>query len=104
MACYQRALRWNTDIAGQARIELDDLLESNPELKRLTDEEAVEALNAAGIPIGGSRAVSDSTLAAAITCIDNGAFRAARPLMSIEYELVRDDTLVNVYRSLIPYD
>ena len=104
VACYQRALRWNTDIAGQARIELDDLLESNPELKRLTDEEAVEALNAAEIPIGGSRAVSDSTLAAAITCIDNGAFRAARPLMSIEYELVRDDTLVNVYRSLIPYD
>ena len=102
IACYQRALRWNTDTYDQARVELDDLLAGNPEYKRLTDEEALEALNAADIPIGGSRAVSDANLAAAIACIDDGLFSVARPLMAIEFELVRDDTLVNVYRSLIP--
>ena len=100
VACYQRALSWDTEFAQQAREELDDLLTSNPQLTRLSDEQADALLAREGIPLGCVRADYDHTLAAAVACIDDHAFYSARGLTAALFGMEHDDVMMGVYRSL----
>ena len=100
VACYQRALTWDTEMAQQAREELNDLLESNPQLERLSDEQADALLAREGIPLGCVRSDGEHTLGAAVACMDAGAFLSARPLMAVLFGMNGDDVVMGVYRSL----
>ncbi len=99
-ACYTRALTWNTEVASQAREELDDLLRSIPTLERPTEEQADALLAREGIPLGCVVSDRDHTLAAAVACMDEGALLSARPLMAVLFGISGDDVVMGVYRSL----
>ena len=99
-ACYQRSLTWDTEMAAQAREELDDLLANTPDLKRPTDEQADALLAREGIPLGCVRTDGENTLAAAVACMDGGALISARPLMAVLFGMNNDDVVMGVYRSL----
>lgn len=99
-ACYQRSLTWDTEMSAQAQEELDDLLSSSPNLERLTSEQADALLAREGIPLGCVRTDADLTLAAAVACMDNAVFLAARPLMAVLFGMSNDDVVMGVYRSL----
>lgn len=100
VACYQRSMNWDTEMRMQAREELDDLLSSNSNLTRLTDEQADALLAREGIPLGCVRTDGEHTLGAAVACMDEGAFLSARPLMAAYYGMTNDDVVMDVYRSL----
>ena len=104
VACYQRALEWDTEMAQQAREELDDLLSSNDKLRRLSDDEVASVLAKEGIPLGCDESDKRRTLAAATLCVDEGVFWAARPLVGSIFNLSGDDVMMGVYRSLAPKD
>ncbi|MBQ6395633.1 MAG: hypothetical protein IJH87_04755, partial [Atopobiaceae bacterium] len=97
--CYTRALRWRTDIYDQALSELDDMIRDE-ELERPTGEQADKALVEAGIPLGVDDKELEILLAASIQCVDNGLFGIARAYLGTLYDITRNDTLVNVHRSL----
>jgi len=100
VACYQRALTWDTEIARQAREELDDLLANNDKLHRLSDDEAVSLLAREGIPLGCDESDKRRLLASAVLCTDEGIFWAARPLVGFLFGLNGDDVMMGIYRSL----
>ena len=100
VACYQRSMNWDTEMRSQAHEELDDLLSSNNNLERLTDEQADALLAREGIPLGCVRTDGEHTLAAAVACMDDGAFLSARPLVAALYGMNNDDVVMGVYRSL----
>ena len=100
VACYQRSMNWDTEMQAQAREELDDLLSANPQLSRLTDEQADALLAREGIPLGCVRTDGEHTLAAAVACMDDAAFLSARPLMAALFGMNGDDVVMGVYRSL----
>lgn len=100
VACYQRSMSWDTDIVGQSKEELEDLLNASPELERLSDEQADALLAREGIPLGCVRTDGEHTLAAAVACMDNGAFYTARTLMAVLFGMNGDDVVMGVYRSL----
>lgn len=99
-ACYQRSLTWDTEMSAQAREELDDLLSATPGLERPTEEQADALLAREGIPLGCIRSDGERTLAAAVACMDDGAFLSARPLMASLFAMNNDDVVMGVYRSL----
>ena len=100
VACYQRSMSWDTEMASQAREELDDLLSSNQGLERLNDEQADALLAREGIPLGCVRSDGERTLASAVACMDNEALFSARPLMAVLFGMNGDDVVMGVYRSL----
>lgn len=100
VACYQRSIAWDTELSKQAREELQDLLESNPQLKALSDDEVFSLLAQEGIPLGCDAADQRRTTAAAALCCDEGVFWAARSLTGILFGLNGDDVMMGVYRSL----
>ena len=100
VACYQRALKWRTDIAGMAKAEMDDLISSSEELKELSDEEADELLVANSIPLGCEEDDVHVIAMAAVHAIDAELFATARPLLGVLYEMRRDDVLYDLYRGL----
>ena len=100
VACYQRSMNWDTEMRSQAHEELEDLLSSNNNLTRLTDEQADALLAREGIPLGCVRTDGEHTLAAAVACMDDGAFLSARPLVAALYGMNNDDVVMGVYRSL----
>lgn len=100
VACYQRAISLHERVAGQAAEELSDLLETQPGLQRLADDEVVPALAAGGLPVGDVDVLRKRTRDAAAACADAGLLAVARPLTAALLELCRDDALVGVYRSL----
>ena len=100
VACYQRAMNWDTEMRAQASEELSDLLESSSSLSRLTDEQADALLAREDIPLGCVRTDGERTLAAAVACIDDGALLSARPLMASLFGMNSDDVVMGVYRSL----
>lgn len=99
-ACYVRSMSWDTDIAGQAREELNDLLEAVPNLQRPTDEQADALLAREGIPLGCVRTDGEHTLAAAVACMDAQTFLPASPLTAVLFGMNGDDVVMGVYRSL----
>ena len=99
-ACYQRSLSWDTEMAPSAREELDDLIRATDGLERPTDEQADALLAREGIPLGCIRSDGERTLAAAVACMDHGAFYSARPLMAVLFGMNNDDVVMGVYRSL----
>lgn len=100
VACYQRAIELHPEVAAQARSELSDLLQSEPSLKALKDEEVAPALETAGIPLGNVDGLYEVMRDAARSCADAGVFSVARPLASVLLEMRRDDVLLGVYASL----
>lgn len=100
LACYQRALSWDTDVSNSAREELDDLLKANEHLKRLPDGEVVALLEREGIPLGFDDADRQRALTSATLCTDEGIFWAARPLVGVIFGSTGDDVMMGVYRSL----
>lgn len=100
VACYQRAISLHESVAEQARRELGDLLEGQPGLRRLDDDEVLPALVAGGVPTGAVDELRRRTRDAVAACTDAGLLGVARPLAGALLELCRDDALVGVYRSL----
>ena len=100
VACYQRALTWDTEMSPQSREELDDLLDANKELKRFSEDEVAALLAKEGIPLGCDESDNRRTrIAATLTC-DEGIFWVARPLVGILFGTNGDDVMMGVYRSL----
>ena len=100
VACYQRALKWRTDIAGMAKAEMDDLISSDEALKPLSEEEADALLTANSIPLGCEQDDMEVIRNAAVHAIDAGLFPTARPLLGVLYEMRRDDVIYDLYRML----
>ena len=99
-ACYVRSMTWDTEMSGQAREELDDLIQSIPSLERPTEEQADALLAREGIPLGCVRTDGERTLASAVACMDDDALISARPLMAVLFGMNSDDVVMGVYRSL----
>lgn len=100
VACYQRSLSWDTEMSAQAREELSDLLESNDQLHRMSDDEVNALLAKEGIPLGCDTTDKRQLAAAATLCCDEGVFWAARPLVGILFGIDSDDVMMGIYRSL----
>lgn len=101
VACYQRAIALRTDVTAQAQRELDELLGTDGSLSALSEGEAAEALDAAGIPLPSAGERERALLEAAAAATDAGLFPIARALCGAAVEFDRDDALVDVYRSLL---
>ena len=101
VACYQRSMELNPQIAEQATQELSDLLESDEGLRRLRDEEVIPVLEAGGIPKGPVARLREELRDATVACTDAGIFSVARPLSGALLELTLDHALINVHRSLL---
>ncbi len=102
VACYQRALAFDTEMSQQAREELDDLLKSDNDLKRLSDDEVFALLAREGIPLGCDDSDRRRMLGTAALCTDEGIFWGARPMVGILFNMSGDDVMMGVYRSLAP--
>ena len=100
VACYQRAISLHPDIAPQARSELADLLSANGSLRALADEDVVPALEQGGLPAGKVSELRLEMRDALVATTDAGLFVVARQLASALIEFCRDDTLIDVRRSL----
>lgn len=100
VACYERSMRLHGEIAGQAREELDELLESEPGLSRLGPEECARELSAAGVPLGDADGARHAMGEAAAACVDARLMGISRAYLAVALEVDRDDALLGVYRSL----
>ena len=100
VACYERSMRLHGEIAGQAREELDELLDSEPGLGRLDPEECARELSAAGIPLGDADGARHAMEEAAAACVDARLMGISRAYLAVALEVDRDDALLGVYRSL----
>lgn len=100
VACYQRALTWDTEVSQQAREELDDLLAASEGLRRLSNDEAASLLAREGIPLGCTDADRRRMAATAALCADEGIFWPARALVGLLFGFEGDDVMMGVYRSL----
>lgn len=100
VGCYQRAITLHPNIAGQARKEMQDLLDSDEKLERIDDDKLLSWLEEHGIPAGPVDRIRSQALEAAIACADEEIFSVARPLTSVYLETERDDALIDVCRSL----
>lgn len=100
VACYELSMRLHGEIAGQAREELDELLESEPGLSRLGPEECARELSAAGIPLGDADGARRAMEEAAAACVDARLMGISRAYLAVALEVDRDDALLGVYRSL----
>lgn len=100
VACYERSMRLHGEIAGQAREELDELLDSEPGLSRLGPEECARELSAAGVPLGDADGARHAMEEAAAACVDARLMGISRAYLAVALEVDRDDALLGVYRSL----
>ncbi len=100
VACYEFAISLGTPVVAQAEEELQDLLGSDSELKRLSREETIAALQTAGIPVGNPDALRAAAARAAIATTDAGLHSIAAPLTGSLIDMGRDDVLVDLYHSL----
>ena len=101
VACYQRAIALHPAVAEMARGELDDLLDTSSNLKMLPDDAVIDALEQGGLPTGDLPELRRRTRDALVATTDAGLFGVAGALMSAFLELVRDDALLDVRRSLM---
>lgn len=100
VACYERSIALGTPLMEQAKDELADLLESDPSLKHLSEEEAIAVLKEAGIPVGDPEALRMMAARAAIAATDSNLFGVAASLTGTLIDARRDDVLVDIYHSL----
>ena len=100
VACYERSMCLHGEIAGQAREELDELLESESGLSRLDPEECARELSAAGVPLGDADGARRAMEEAAAACVDARLMGISRAYLAVALEVDRDDALLGVYRSL----
>lgn len=100
VACYERAMRWPSRTAANAREELDDLLQTSDELRALEPEEAADALGQAGIPLGFDDGLQARLLCAAALLTDDEAFVPAQQLLAVVCSATGDDVLTGMWRSM----
>ena len=101
VACYQRALTWNTVLSELAQQELDDLLGSSSNLTQLEPEEVLHTIQKEGIPLGFTEEDEAELLAASALLVDSHAFVIAVSLLSVLCSAHGDDVLVSIRSSLL---
>ena len=102
VACYQRAAELHGSVRERAAKELADVLSAGENLRRLSREEAREAILAAGLPYGDVDQIRTMARDAAVACADAGLLGTARPLVGVLLEAEQDEVLMSVYGSLVP--
>lgn len=100
VACYVRSMGFRSDVAQQAQQELDELIATEPQLKKVTGDEAREMIKAAGLPYGDVPSMRRTTAACACACTDANLIGPARAFTEMLLDLNYDDALVDVCRSL----
>ena len=100
VACYVRSMGFRSDVARQAQQELDELIATEPQLKKVTGDEAREMIKAAGLPYGDVPSMRRTTAACACACTDANLIGPARAFAEMLLDLNYDDALVDVCRSL----
>ena len=101
VVCYQRAINLHPAVAELAREELNDLLSANDKLKPLPDDCVTDALVQSGLPTGGVAEMRRQTRDALVAATDAGIFPVAYALAGNLHELINDDALLDVRRSLM---
>ena len=100
VACYVRSMGFRSDVARQAQQELDELIATEPQLKKVTGDEAREMIKAAGLPYGDVPSMRRTTATCACACTDANLIGPARAFAEMLLDLNYDDALVDVCRSL----
>ena len=100
VACYVRSMGFRSDVAQQAQQELDELIATEPQLKKVTGDEAREMIKAAGLPYGDVPSMRRTTAACACACTDANLIGPARAFTEMLLDLNYDDALVDVCCSL----
>jgi tetratricopeptide (TPR) repeat protein len=100
VACYVRSMGFRSDVARQAQQELEELIATEPQLKKVTSDEAREMIKAAGLPYGDVPSMRRTTAACACACTDANLIGPARAFTEMLLDLNYDDALVDVCRSL----
>ncbi len=101
VACYQRAIDLHPEVAELAREELSDLLEANDDLSALPADAVMDALAQGGLPTGGVATMRQQTRDALVATTDAGIFPVACALSGSLCDLIHDDALLDVRRSLM---
>ena len=102
VACYERSIELYPPASQQAVIELNDLLESDPQLKRHKSSDLEAILTAENIPYGEDKVLFERYLRASEALTNAEIFPVAWPTLGAYVDADRDDVLVSVYRSLKP--
>ena len=102
VACYERSIELYPPAARQALIELNDLLEAEPQLKRHKASELEAILTAENIPYGDDKTLLNRYLKASKAVTDAELFSIAWQMLGAYVDADRDDVIVSVYRSLRP--
>ena len=102
VACYQRASELHSSVRARAVKELRDVLAADDGARKLSRDEAREAILAAGLPYGDIDQIRTMARDAAVACADAGLLGAARPLVGVLLEADQDDVLLDIYGSLMP--
>lgn len=102
VACYERSIELYPPASRQAIIELNDLIEAEPDLKRHKSSDLEALLTEDGIPYGDDKGLLDRYLRASKALTNAGVFSSAWPALGAYVDTDRDDVLVGVYRSLRP--
>ena len=102
IACYERSIELYPPASHQAIVELNDLLEAEPQLKRHKSSELEALLTEEGIPYGDDKLLSERFLRASKAVTGAEIFSIAWQTLGAYVDADRDDVLVGVYRSLRP--
>ena len=102
IACYERSIELYPPGSQQAVIEMNELLEGEPDLKRHKSSELEALLTGEGIPYGEDKALSYRYLRASEAITNAELFAIACPALGAYVDVDRDDVIVSVYRSLKP--
>ena len=105
VACYTRALAWDTEIVPMARQELEELLENEKDIKVPKNQaETARILLDNNIPLGlDAKALADMMAMARVSC-DEGVFPVCCQLVVALFDATHDDALVDVHQSLVQKD
>ena len=105
VACYTRALAWDTEVVPMARQELEELIENEKDIKVPKNQaETAKILLDNDIPLGlDAKALADMMAMARVAC-DEGVFPVCCQLVVALFETTHDDALVDVHQSLVQKD
>ena len=98
-ACYLKAIVDNPAIVEVAAGELKEMLASE-RLPIMTAREIEPTLSASNVPLAPTAEIMDALQDASRAAVDEGAYLAARNVLSVQLHHRPDDALVHVLRSL----
>lgn len=100
VACYKAVIALHTTISGQATLELAQVIAADSAVGDMAESQVHAQLNAAGIPYRLSPVTEEWLTECAIRCTDAHFFSTAASLTGSLVEVLRDDALVDMYKSL----